>query len=108
MALTDLDAATSCGCAGSTRQPAAILSYMRQPDRDVEAWSLSSGCADAGDGRERSRLRRAARWTVDGERPIVTGLPRGVVNDLAWSPDSTRPGIQRRRADRTAVALALA
>ena len=26
---------------------------------------------------------------IDGERPVVTGLPRGVVTDLAWSPDGS-------------------
>ena len=26
---------------------------------------------------------------LDGERPIVAGLPRGVVTDLAWSPDGS-------------------
>jgi dipeptidyl aminopeptidase/acylaminoacyl peptidase len=57
--------------------------------RDVEAWSLSP------DGQALATVENDRGYGIlrvgpfNGERPIVTGLPRGVVNDLAWSPDST-------------------
>ena len=55
------------------------------PDRDVEAWSLSSAgvLATIENDRGYSVLRVGPR---DGERAVV-GLPPGVVADLAWSPD---------------------
>ncbi|HEY7581123.1 MAG TPA: S9 family peptidase [Acetobacteraceae bacterium] len=55
--------------------------------RDVEAWSL---VADTGllatveNDRGYSVLRVGP---MGGARPVITGLPRGVVSDLAWSPD---------------------
>ena len=59
------------------------------PGRDVEAWSLSP------DGRtlatvENDRGHGVLRVgpAAAPERPVVGGLPRGVVSDLAWSPDS--------------------
>jgi len=58
-------------------------------DRDVEAWSLASDArtlATVENDRGYAVLRVGA---PDSERPVVTGLPRGVVSDLAWSADST-------------------
>jgi dipeptidyl aminopeptidase/acylaminoacyl peptidase len=57
------------------------------PDRDVEGWAISS---DAGqlatieNDRGYSVLRVGP---IDGERPVVTGLPHGVVADPSFSPD---------------------
>ena len=58
--------------------------------RDVDAWSLASDgatLATVENDRGYGVLRIGA---LGGERPVVTGLPRGVVADLAWSPDSKR------------------
>ena len=57
--------------------------------RDVEAWSISPDArtlATVENDRGYAVLRVGP---IDGERPVVTGLPIGVVTDLAWSPDST-------------------
>ncbi len=57
--------------------------------RDVEAWAISS------DGALLATVENDRGYAVlrvgplDGERPVVTGLPRGVVTDLAWSPDGS-------------------
>jgi dipeptidyl aminopeptidase/acylaminoacyl peptidase len=56
--------------------------------RDVEAWSLAPDArmlATVENDRGYAVLRVGP---IDGLRPVVTGLPRGVVTDLAWSPDS--------------------
>jgi dipeptidyl aminopeptidase/acylaminoacyl peptidase len=58
-------------------------------DRDVEAWSLSPDgtvLATVENDRGYGVLRVGP---VEDERPIVSGLPSGVVTDLTWSPDST-------------------
>jgi dipeptidyl aminopeptidase/acylaminoacyl peptidase len=57
--------------------------------RDVEAWAIApDGCTLAtvdNDGGY-SVLRVGP---INAERPVVTDLPPGVVNDLTWSSDST-------------------
>jgi dipeptidyl aminopeptidase/acylaminoacyl peptidase len=57
--------------------------------RDVEAWALSpdgSLLATVENDRSYGVLRVGP---LGGEREIVSGLPRGVAGDLAWSPDGT-------------------
>jgi dipeptidyl aminopeptidase/acylaminoacyl peptidase len=55
---------------------------------DVEAWSASP------DGRLLATVENDGGYSVlrvgqfNDERRVVTGLPRGVVTDLTWSPDS--------------------
>ena len=57
--------------------------------RDVDAWSV------APDGRMLATIENDRGFAmlrvgpIDGERPVVSGLPRGVITDLAWSPDSS-------------------
>lgn len=85
LALTDLDSEwlRLCRVNGDT-----TVVYAAD-GRDVEAWSLSPDkrlLATIENDRGYAELRVGP---VDGERPIVTGLPRGVATDLAWSPDST-------------------
>ena len=56
------------------------------PGRDVEAWALSPGgalLATVENDRGYALLRVGP---ADGERPVVAGLPHGVVSDPAWSP----------------------
>lgn len=61
------------------------------PDcRDVEAWSLSPDetlLATIENDRGYAILRVGK---LGEDRPAIEGLPRGVVNDLAWSADNTR------------------
>jgi dipeptidyl aminopeptidase/acylaminoacyl peptidase len=75
-----------CRIAPSTGDIAVVYAA---PGRDVEAWAIApDGCALAtvdNDGGY-SVLRVGP---INAERPIVTDLPPGVVNDLAWSSDST-------------------
>lgn len=59
------------------------------PGCDVEAWSLASDAnllATVENDRGYAVLRVGP---IDGERRIVSDLPRGVVTDLAWSVDGT-------------------
>src|SRR5581483_7554753 len=56
-------------------------------DRDVDGWAISPDArqlATVENDRGYSVLRVGP---VDGERAVVDGLPRGVVTDLAFSPD---------------------
>jgi dipeptidyl aminopeptidase/acylaminoacyl peptidase len=58
--------------------------------RDVDAWSLASDgatLATVENDRGYGVLRVGA---PGGERPVVSGLPTGVVADLAWAPDGKR------------------
>jgi dipeptidyl aminopeptidase/acylaminoacyl peptidase len=60
--------------------------------RDVEAWSLAADTgllATVENDRGYSELRIGP---VDGERPVIRGLPRGVIADLSWSPDGRSLG----------------
>jgi dipeptidyl aminopeptidase/acylaminoacyl peptidase len=57
--------------------------------RDVEAWSLSldeTMLATIENYRGYAVLRVGP---AGGERPVVTGLPSGIVADLAWAPDNS-------------------
>lgn len=59
------------------------------PHRDVEAWAISSDArmlATVENDRGYAVLRTGP---IDGKRPVVTGVPAGVISDLAWSPDGT-------------------
>jgi dipeptidyl aminopeptidase/acylaminoacyl peptidase len=55
--------------------------------RDVEGWSISPDArllATIENDRGYGVLRVGP---IDGDRPVVTGLPRGVVGDLSWSAE---------------------
>ena len=60
------------------------------PGRDVEAWALSS------DLRFLATLENDRGWSVlrlgpmNGDRPVITGLPQCVAADLAFSPEGER------------------
>jgi dipeptidyl aminopeptidase/acylaminoacyl peptidase len=57
------------------------------PNRDVEAWAVSADgaiLATVENDRGYSVLRIGP---ADGERSVVTGLPRGVISEPAFSPD---------------------
>jgi len=66
------------------------VSVIYEPaGRDVEAWALSPDArllATVENDRGYAVLRVGP---VDGDRRIVSGLPRGIAGELAWSPDST-------------------
>jgi dipeptidyl aminopeptidase/acylaminoacyl peptidase len=89
LALTDLDGSNFLRLCRIDPATGAYIVVYAADDRDVEAWSLSS------DGSTLATVENDRGYAVlrvgplDGERPIVTGLPRGVVTDLAWSPDSS-------------------
>ncbi len=60
------------------------------PERDVEAWALTP------DGTLLATIENDRGYAVlrvgppDAERPVVHGLPHGVVADPAWCPDGQR------------------
>ncbi len=57
------------------------------PGRDVEAWALAPGgglLATVENDRGYALLRVGP---MEGDRPVVAGLPQGVVSDPAWSLD---------------------
>jgi dipeptidyl aminopeptidase/acylaminoacyl peptidase len=59
------------------------------PEHDVEAWALAADTdllATVENDCGYSVLRIGP---MDGERSIVSGLPRGIVTDLSWSPDGS-------------------
>jgi dipeptidyl aminopeptidase/acylaminoacyl peptidase len=89
LALTDLDGSNFLRLCRIDPQTGAYIVVYAADDRDVEAWSLSSDgstLATVENDRGYAMLRVGP---LDSERPIVTGLPRGVVTDLAWSPDGS-------------------
>jgi dipeptidyl aminopeptidase/acylaminoacyl peptidase len=59
------------------------------PDRDVEAWALSPGGATLATIENDRGYAILRIGPTGGERPVVEGLPRGVVGDLAFSPDGS-------------------
>ena len=84
MALCELDPATG------------DATPVHAPDgRDVEVWSMApGGAALATPGRAAlATIENDRGWSVlrigppTGERPVVAGLPPGVLSDLAWSQD---------------------
>ncbi len=68
----------------------ALTEVYSAPGRDIEAWALSS------DLRFLATIENDRGWSVvrlgplDGDRPVVGGLPHGVAADLAFSPDGER------------------
>ncbi len=89
LALTDLDGSNFLRLCRIDPATGAYTVVYAADDRDVEAWSLSS------DGSTLATVENDRGYAVlrvgplDSERPIVTGLPHGVVTDLAWSPDGS-------------------
>ena len=66
----------------------AVTPVFEAPGRDIEAWSLSRDetmLATIENDRGYAVLRAGS---AASERPIVAGLPSGIVADLAWSPDN--------------------
>lgn len=57
--------------------------------RDVEAWAISSDGASLATVENDRGYAILRVGPVEGERPVVTGLPRGVVSEPAFSPDGT-------------------
>ena len=57
------------------------------PGRDVEAWALApiGGLLATIENDRGYALLRVG--PMDGKRPVVAGLPQGVVSEAAWSPD---------------------
>ena len=63
---------------------------VHAPDRDVEAWAFAPGTRLLATIENNGGYALLRVGPIDGERPIVDGLPRGVVADPAWSPDGRR------------------
>lgn len=89
LALTDLGGSEFLRLCRLDPETGEVLVVYEAGGCDVEAWSLT---ADAG---ALATVENGGGYAVlrvgptDDERPAVTGLPSGVVSDLAWSPDGT-------------------
>lgn len=57
------------------------------PDRDVEAWAISSDGATLATIENDRGYAILRVGPIDGARPVVEGLPRGVISELTFSPD---------------------
>jgi dipeptidyl aminopeptidase/acylaminoacyl peptidase len=87
LALTDLGDSNFLRLCRLDPDTARVSVVYEAAGRDVEAWSIAPDArllATVENDRGYGVLRVGP---IDGERPAVTGLPRGVVTDLAWSPD---------------------
>jgi dipeptidyl aminopeptidase/acylaminoacyl peptidase len=66
----------------------AVAVVYAADDRDVEGWAISS------DGTMLATIENDRGYAVlrigpaDGDRPIVAGLPRGVISEPAFAPDA--------------------
>ncbi|HEX4171764.1 MAG TPA: S9 family peptidase [Acetobacteraceae bacterium] len=90
MMLTDLGDSNFLRLCRIDPASADIAVVHAAAERDVEAWALAADTnrlATVENDRGYSVLRIGP---MDGERPIVSGLPQGVITDLAWSPDGSR------------------
>ena len=89
LALTDLGSDFLRLCRLDPAAGEVSIIYGAQ-GRDVDAWSV------APDGRMLATVENDRGFAllrvgpIDDERPEVSGLPRGVITDLTWSPDSRR------------------
>ena len=89
LALTDLGGSDFLRLCRLDPDTGEISVVYEAAGRDVEAWAIAPDArllATVENDRGYAVLRVGP---IDGERPVVTGLPRGVVTDLAWSPDGS-------------------
>ena len=87
MALTDLGGSNFLRLCRLEPETGEVSVVYEAAGRDVDAWAIAPDArllATVENDRGYAVLRVGA---IDGERPVVTGLPRGVISDLAWSPD---------------------
>jgi dipeptidyl aminopeptidase/acylaminoacyl peptidase len=88
MGLSDVGADNMRLCRIDPDTGVSTVIYEAQ-GRDVEAWSLSPDetmLATIENDRGYAVLRAGP---AGGERPVVTGLPMGIVADPAWAPDNS-------------------
>ncbi len=93
-AITDAGGADFLRLCRIDPQTGAATAIHDAPGREAEAWAFSAASgmlATIENDRGYARLRVGP---MDGERPIVTGLPEGIVSDLAWSVDGARLAFQ--------------
>jgi dipeptidyl aminopeptidase/acylaminoacyl peptidase len=87
LALTDLGGSEFLRLCRLDPETGTVTVVYEAAERDVDAWAITSDAqllATVENDRGYAVLRAGP---VDGERPTVGGLPRGVVTDLTWSPD---------------------
>ncbi len=89
LALTDLGGGDFLRLCRLDPETGEVSVVYEAAGRDVEAWAITPDArllATVENDRGYAVLRVGP---IDGERPVVTGLPRGVVTDLTWSPDGS-------------------
>jgi dipeptidyl aminopeptidase/acylaminoacyl peptidase len=87
LVLTDLGGSDFMRLCRLDPETGAVTVVYEAAGRDVEAWAISADArllATVENDRGYSVLRAGP---IDNERPIVTGLPRGVVTEPTFSPD---------------------
>jgi dipeptidyl aminopeptidase/acylaminoacyl peptidase len=87
LALTDLDGSEFLRLCRIDAETGTVAVVYEAAGRDVDAWAITTDArllATVENDRGYAVLRIGS---VDGERLVVTGLPRGIVTDLTWSPD---------------------
>jgi dipeptidyl aminopeptidase/acylaminoacyl peptidase len=89
LALTDLGGSEFLRLCRLDPETGEVLVVYDAGGRDVEAWSLAPDARTLATVENSGGFAVLRVGAVDDERPVVTGLPSGVVNDLAWSPDGT-------------------
>jgi dipeptidyl aminopeptidase/acylaminoacyl peptidase len=90
MALTDAGGRDFLALCRIDPQTGAATPVYEAPGRDVEAWALSPDralLATVENDRGYAVLRVGP---VDGDRPAIGGLPRGVAAELSFAADSSR------------------
>jgi dipeptidyl aminopeptidase/acylaminoacyl peptidase len=89
LALTDLGGGDFLRLCRLDPETGEVSVVSEAGGRDVEAWAI------APDARLLATVENDRGYAVlrvgplGSERPVVSGLPRGVVTDLAWSPDGS-------------------
>jgi dipeptidyl aminopeptidase/acylaminoacyl peptidase len=87
LALTDLGGSDFLRLCRLDPETGEVSVVYEARGRDVEAWAITPDVrllATVENDRGYAVLRVGP---IDSERPVVSGLPRGVVTDLTWSPD---------------------
>ena len=67
----------------------AVTVVYQAPGRDVEAWAISPDATQLATVENDRGYAVLRVGPIGGERPVVTGLPRGVVTEPTFAPDGT-------------------
>ena len=89
LALTDIGGSNFLRLCRLDPETGEVSEVYAAEGRDVDAWSVAPDACTLATIENDRGFAVLRVGPIDGERPEVSGLPRGVVSDLAWSPDSS-------------------